>query len=142
MFLQLATDISPGIGGANSALTTYRPSQLSEYLEACWSLNRAPVRNLALGVPAVMAPAHQGMGRPGSEILDPLDAPSFDPPLPTSLVSWPHLVYAYMIENTRIVDIMQRVVFEWLHGERLPNPSLATQRWLQVTEQLIFAPSW
>jgi hypothetical protein len=47
-----------------------------------------------------------------------------------------------MLENTRIVDIFQRVLFEWLHGERLPNPSIYTQRWIQATEQLFFSEPW
>ena len=47
-----------------------------------------------------------------------------------------------MLENTRIVDIFQRVVTSWLTGERLPPPTIDTQRWLQATEQLFFSRPW
>src|SRR5262245_36649438 len=33
-----------------------------------------------------------------------------------------HLIYAYMIENTRIYEIFRRVVHEFLHGEKLGVP--------------------
>ena len=34
-------------------------------------------------------------------------------------VLWDHLIYAYMIENTRILEIFRRVVHEFAQGERL-----------------------
>ena len=64
------------------------------------------------------------------------------PPAVQALVNWPHLVYAYLLENTRMVDIFRRVVFGWLHGEGLPTPRLESQRWIHTTEQLFFANAW
>jgi hypothetical protein len=60
------------------------------------------------------------------------------------LVLWDHLIYAYMIENTRIVEIFRRAVHELLHGEKLGAPSVATQHWLRNTEELLYrdAPSF
>jgi hypothetical protein len=52
--------------------------------------------------------------------------------------SWPHLLYAYLVENTRIYDIFQKVIFEFQHGEKLGRPSQATQNWLLLTEQLFY----
>jgi hypothetical protein len=49
-----------------------------------------------------------------------------------------HLIYAYMIENTRIVPIMRRVIFELLHGEKFGTPRPATHEWLRTTEQAFF----
>lgn len=49
-----------------------------------------------------------------------------------------HLVYAYMIENTRVYDIFRRVASEYAQGERLEIPSAAGQRWLRTTEELFF----
>lgn len=55
------------------------------------------------------------------------------------LVRWEHLIYAYMIENTRIYDIFRRVIYEFLHGEKLGVPASAeTQRWLRTTEELFY----
>jgi hypothetical protein len=54
-------------------------------------------------------------------------------------IRWDHLIYAYMIENTRIYEIMGRVVYEFLHGEKLGAPtSPATQLWLRNTEELFY----
>jgi hypothetical protein len=50
-----------------------------------------------------------------------------------------HLIYAYMIENTRIYEIFRRVVHEFLHGEKLGVPGSAdSQRWLRTTEELFY----
>jgi hypothetical protein len=51
---------------------------------------------------------------------------------------WDHLVYAYMIENTRIYEIFRRVLHEFLHGERLGVPTEAAQHWLRSTEELFY----
>jgi hypothetical protein len=51
-----------------------------------------------------------------------------------------HIIYAYMIENTRAFDVLQRVVHEARHGERL-SPFVAAARWLRTTEALLMR-SW
>lgn len=53
-------------------------------------------------------------------------------------VRWDHLIYAYMIENTRIYDIFRRVLYEFLHGEKLGVPIVDSQHWLRNTEELFF----
>jgi hypothetical protein len=55
-----------------------------------------------------------------------------------AVVPWDHLIYAYMIENTRIYEIFGRVVHEFLHGEKLGVPRPATQAWLRSTEELFY----
>ncbi|MDQ0564391.1 hypothetical protein QO004_006209 [Rhizobium mesoamericanum] len=67
--------------------------------------------------------------------------------VPTDLPAWDHLGYSYVLENTRIVQILRRVVREYRSGEGLGLPSIETQRWLDVTEALLFGaanpvPSW
>ena len=51
---------------------------------------------------------------------------------------WHHLAYAYLIENTRIFDVFERVVFEALTGERLGTLDEASHRWVRTTEDLFF----
>jgi hypothetical protein len=51
---------------------------------------------------------------------------------------WDHLIYAYMIENTRVYEIFRRVLEEYAYGERLGFPSDLSQRWLRATEQLFY----
>ncbi|UFS71443.1 hypothetical protein LPW11_04415 [Geomonas sp. RF6] len=54
-------------------------------------------------------------------------------------VLWDHLIYAYMIENTRIYEIFRRVVSEFLHGEKLGVPGSAESHlWLRATEELFY----
>jgi len=51
---------------------------------------------------------------------------------------WDHLIYAYMIENTRIYEIFRRVLNEFLHGEKLGIPEPDAMRWLRNTEELFY----
>lgn len=58
---------------------------------------------------------------------------------PPESIVWQHLIYAYMIENTRIYEIFRRVAWELLHGEKLGQPLRpATYHWLETTEELFF----
>jgi len=51
--------------------------------------------------------------------------------------TWDHLIYAYLIENTRADDIIRGVLFEALHGERLRVPrNPTTYEWLRSTEEM------
>jgi hypothetical protein len=62
--------------------------------------------------------------------------------VPVAGFAWDHLMYAYILENTRMVQIMQRVVREFRRGETLGIPSIDTQRWLDVTETLVFGADY
>jgi len=53
-------------------------------------------------------------------------------------VQWEHLIYAYMIENTRVYDVFRRVLLEFLTGERRGVPDPASQHWLRNTEELFY----
>jgi hypothetical protein len=59
------------------------------------------------------------------------------PPAPGA-PAWDHLGYSYVLENTRAVQIFRRVVREYRSGEGLGIPTVETQRWLDVTETLLF----
>lgn len=61
--------------------------------------------------------------------------------------AWDNLIFAYAIENTRAPQILARVVRAFRNGEGLGIPSVATQRWLDATEVLLFnagfpVPAW
>ena len=58
--------------------------------------------------------------------------------VPEGTVLWDHLIYAYMIENTRIYEIFRRVLYEFLHGEKLGVPTADAQHWLRNTEELFY----
>jgi hypothetical protein len=59
-------------------------------------------------------------------------------PQSIDIAPFEHLIYAYMVENTRIYDIFRRVIIEFTQGEKLGNPSKESQRWLRATEELFF----
>ncbi len=61
---------------------------------------------------------------------------------PVAGFAWDHLMYSYILENTRMVQIMARVVREFRRGESLGIPSIDTQRWLDVTETLVFGADY
>ncbi len=53
-------------------------------------------------------------------------------------VRWDHLIYAYLVENTRIYEIFRRVIREYRHGEKLGVPLASSQHWLRNTEELFY----
>ncbi len=55
------------------------------------------------------------------------------------MVNFDHLIYAYLIENTRIYDIFSKVVETYMFSEQLPSPSFAAQQFLRNTEYLIYS---
>jgi hypothetical protein len=147
MFRRYATNIP---GGADT-LFLQHPSVLATVLEAAWQL-RAHDPNRPLGDPghrSNLAPlpdfwlnALKGTAIPA--IATPVGStPITGTALATALtqqrtILWDHLIYAYMIENTRIYEIFRRVLHEFLHGEKLGVPTPAAQHWLRVTEELFY----
>lgn len=120
MFIELANAMGGNVGAANTILTQHRPLQIVDFLEAYWQV-------VAPGLPVPSDPA---IARPV-----PLDPPAIAPlGVPISH----QIAYALCLENTRIVDIMRRVVLEYRTTERLPPATLPTQRWLHVTEEVFF----
>lgn len=49
-----------------------------------------------------------------------------------------HLIYAYMIENTRIYDIINKVIYEFLYDEKLSIPKENAKEWLELTETILY----
>ncbi|MFF2274507.1 hypothetical protein [Agromyces sp. NPDC058126] len=63
---------------------------------------------------------------------------AFSPVPPTAGPAWDHIGYSYVLENTRAVQILRRVVKEFRGGEGLGIPQRATSRWLDATEAMLF----
>jgi hypothetical protein len=79
------------------------------------------------------------------EVVNSALTPTTPPPPPVARIVglyppriWDHLIYAYMVENTRAYEIFRRVLEEYAYGERLGVPSDEGQRWLRTTEQLFY----
>jgi len=64
------------------------------------------------------------------------------PPLRRQILDAPvnmrfyHIIYAYLIENTRAFEIFDRVMREYAAGERFETPDPQTALWLRTTEAL------
>jgi len=74
---------------------------------------------------------------PDSANAPPID-PCREPRNLPSCVTWNHLIYAYMIENTGIYEIFRRVLHEFRHGEALGVPLDGADHWLRNTEELFY----
>jgi hypothetical protein len=118
------------VAAAQGAVLTADPLDLVWRMEQVW--NAAQI----WGQPPA-GPARQFLFNTGQ---------FFPAPLPAQ-PAWDHLIYAYALENTRAAQILARVVHAFRSGEGLGIPSVATQRWLDVTETLLFnaanpVPAW
>jgi hypothetical protein len=131
-------------------LIQFHPSDLTAVLELAWD-KRSNRPNLELGHPFRRSDLLSfGTTWIGSKLLTgaaptpPIGQPNLNQIINAINgagcgVLWDHLIYAYMIENTRIYEIFRRVVHEFLHGEKLGVPGSAeSQRWLRTTEELFY----
>jgi hypothetical protein len=141
-FTAPSTDSSGGITRtitkAQKAEILFRlhPSELASLLELAWKL-RVWDPDKDLGHPA----RRSDISELPSYLLAffPFTLPNESPDLKLSgNVRWDHLIYAYLIENTRIYDIFRKVIHEYRHGERLGVPLASSQHWLRNTEELFF----
>ncbi len=140
------------VGANPQDLFLFHPADLTGLLELAWD-RRAVVGNLGgplhrsdlnrftdtwFGRPAMTAPAPAPPGQPNIAPLLAVLGSGIRTSRGAVPVIWDHLIYAYMIENTRAVEIFRRVVHEFTHGEKLGLPSVETQQWLRNTEELFF----
>jgi hypothetical protein len=51
---------------------------------------------------------------------------------------WDHLIYAYLVESTGVIDVLGEVVRRFMVGETLEAPSVQTLEWARATEELFF----
>lgn len=121
-----------------SELFLYHPIQLAALLEAAWE---GRFRTSVRGGEAVSAIT--GLPEPLLTMLATVAARPYELQADSSFrlsrkILSDHLIYAYLIENTKVYEIFRRVLFEYLHGERLEVPSPASQRWLRNTEELFY----
>lgn len=116
---------------ANDKLFRLHPSQLMLYLEDTWEKR---CQSQSGKYPA----AYQNRlpGLPDRWIDTLRESVKFD--IGTKGCEWDHLIFAYMIENTRIYEVFKRVTYEYVHGEKLGLPPNDVQCWLRNTEELFY----
>ena len=164
MFRAFAAFLGTQANSNNPNLFLLHPADLIAALEVAWD-RRLEVANADLGRPFHRSDLNRfedtwlggfAFGAPpptfpppppaGPRPLQPNIRPLLEALFPERLakargpigILWDHLIYAYMIENTRIYEIFRRVVHEFVHGERLGTASAETQHWLRNTEELFF----
>ena len=112
---------------AAEAVLTADPMDLSLYMEQIWDrADRGPEDD--------PQEARKDLYRTGRfyEQTDPFATAKF------AEGPWDHFGYAYALENTRIVQILGRIVREYRNGEGLGVPSRETRKWVEATEALLF----
>jgi hypothetical protein len=143
---------SPPVGDeltrqSTELLLGLHPEQLLRFLEEAWAYRQAPVDRPDLPLPkALLNGVVPGLESGVRDMLANVTDSIYDPPLQSrgipsdtgSGADWDHLVYGYLIENTRAVDICRRVLLDYLYSERLEVPSPVTRQWLRATESLFF----
>lgn len=99
-------------------------AEIADYLQVLWDNGNVP------GVP----PFPQTLLSGGTSFsFAVLDNNSAEGP-----AAWYHLIYAYLIENTRLYELVGRVIQNFTDGESLGMASIASQRWLGTTEALFY----
>jgi len=142
MFRQLATwyeEQNPGTSGAEWVFKLH-PLQLTRYLEEIWVMRSDPAARPSAPIPPQLYGVEAASG-----IKDQLTGVA-DDIYPTVLdggggLQYPfrHLMYAYLIENTRAYEIFRRILVECTQGESLDVPSPDGQAWLRATEALFYS---
>lgn len=156
MFRQLPNYLSTQSDSFTAALNPVtelfdrHPIDVAAYIEAYWD-KRPPRSGFAPGgssAPPLGTPDNRSQEHslPPSRLPLPNGEAMFgfvnrtSPPSFGGFLRWDHLIYAYMIENTRVYEIFRRVVHEYRHGEKLGTPiDAASQNWLRITEELFYS---
>ncbi|GAB2603562.1 hypothetical protein [Kribbella endophytica] len=132
------------------------PLQLSRWLDEAWAAG-ATVPVIGIDPPSPSTPALGDLNI-GTAIDLPLPAAGASVPLPSGIEAGTvetfsgkpfeftaapgliadHLIYAYLLECTGIVEVMAEIVRRFAVGETLNPVSLASTRWLRTTEELFF----
>jgi hypothetical protein len=162
MFRQLVAG-SNVMSNINS-LFVYHPLQISAIIETVW-LNRSNAASTQTSSPFVPWPTqiagqimnhdyitgYKWVGSSATPLQPQLPPPlnfvkprlqpglgSVPPAAPTQSTNWDHLIYAYVIENTRIFEIFTKVLETYMLSEQLETPSPASQLFWRNLEFLIF----
>jgi hypothetical protein len=138
MFRQFALSIP---GGAE-LLFRLHPVELSALLEQAWEFRRNdslqdvghPDRRSDLsGIPEYLLKGFQSYLENAQKFTRPTGGDCR-----SGCVLWEHLIYAYLIENSKVYEIFRRVLQEFRAGEKLGVPLPGSEHWLRNTEELFF----
>jgi hypothetical protein len=151
MFNVLANAFQAGGVLPRTAVLEVHPGQLSRWLDELWGAGPAPIPLPGGGpasppflgaaniVPALDNPpagAQSFTGNSGISVASTLQFTGLVGPLPPAW--WHHLIYAYLLENTGVVEIFAEVIKRAAFGETLEIERNQAMLWLRTTEELFF----
>ncbi|MEK6438989.1 hypothetical protein [Pseudonocardia sp. T1-2H] len=126
----------------NAAMQVFEkhPLQLARFLDEAWFASPVgPAQRPSLRLPVPIQPQLDSfLGDDLRQVLTDIYPLVARGVVVNQSAAWHHLIYAYMIENTRVLEIVRRVLHEYLHDEALDVPSVAGQHWLRAVEDLFF----
>jgi hypothetical protein len=128
-------------GGANSPFVAW-PTGVTQAIlnDANYILGYDSFTHVANNSIAVSPPMSPDTGQlfmpSGEPFQPPLQQPGIQTP---GDANFDHLIYAYLIENTRIHDIFAKVLETYMFSEQLPSPNFAAQQFLRNTDYLIYS---
>jgi hypothetical protein len=138
---------------AIATLFAIHPIQLSRWLDEAWAGGGVAdwpafvTQNVALGDQGVVTGFQLPNGLRDETLRSGIAVPSGGPPPdfegPPALgsgvrLAWDHLIYAYLLESTGIIEIFAEVLRRYLVGETLDAPSINTLVWARASEELFF----
>jgi hypothetical protein len=123
------------IPGGADALFRLHPVQLALLLEQVWEL-RVHNAGLPLGHPDHRSDLPGLPSLAGGFGKAPFVADAA--PALVRNTRWDHLIYAYMIENTCVLEVFEQVLREFVTGEEVGVPLPGADHWLRNTEELFF----
>ena len=158
MFRQFAGSFSSSKAEGAQKLFRLHPVELAGLLEQAWELRKHdrekpqghPERRSNLpGLPSYLlklfACAEENISGicqepgPGVEaVAPPPKNPCVEARELPGCVMWDHLIYAYMVENTRVFEVFRKVLHEFRTDEQLGVPIEDAEHWLRNTEELFY----
>jgi len=127
MFLRQVTGPLGVINADAAQLLQSHPLAITSFVEDYWRASPENARFPAAWPAPMTLRIRQDFGVP---------VPPFNVPVSTT---WDHLIYAYLIENTRIFDIFAKVMETCCFSEQLGTLSTASQMFLRTTHALILS---
>lgn len=132
--------LNAGSAETGSPFLPWAPQMATNLL----SMNFFPGYDWSGGAPVALAPGAAisplaftaPLQQPG--ILNTWDGVSPFPPPGFQPTNWDHLIYAYLVENTRIFEIFSKVLETYMFSEELETPSPASQSFWRNVEYMIY----
>jgi hypothetical protein len=153
------TTLNPAVTPSADAVLALHPLQLSRWLEEVWGkggvqawpvvtgaklatpLGATGVDNRLQVAPELLADGLRSGLAPGTAPADPSFRPAPAIGMDLAPLPWDHLIYAYLVESTGIVEVLTEVVRRYVTGETIDPPSMDTLVWARTTEELFLRDS-